>query len=242
MNTKPIKQFKMKTRLRISCLVILALWYWSCGESPNNSRSNKDTLGATEEETTGKSSNSGDYSALFTDFSCDITASEIAQPIEIPINDIKKTTMRERTEKIFGSDFPLGKKEESKAQNSDDCMFELEGFGVNKLGTATFIEFRTTDLGRATIKHAITEDLKHRDEGIEKLTQRFIVEADFKDNYITTKPLYGRVNIYNENYDETFIITYGTLGADNDRTKEQHEVLTEKMIKLANQLLKKYRK
>ncbi len=226
----------MKTRLHILGLLLGLLLFGSCGEPTKNT--NKEASATTAVTTAAQSSSSADYSALLTAFSCDIDVSDIAKATGIPISNIKRTSSQEQAKKVFGSDFPFGNKEGS----DNECLFELSGFGIDKLGNAMVIEFRVSDLGKATIKKAIKEHLEHKEEGIEKITQRFIIEADTKDNYITTQPRYGRVSIYNENYDGAFIISYGSGNANNDRTKEQQEILGQKMVRLANHLLKEYRK
>jgi len=65
--------------------------------------------------------------------------------------------------------------------------------------------------------------------------------AETEDSYIAYQPGQGRILIYNENYDQAFLIRYGLRNANNDRTKEQHEALRLKMTDLANYLLKKHR-
>ena len=62
------------------------------------------------------------------------------------------------------------------------------------------------------------------------------------DSYIAKMPFSGRLAIMNGNYDSWMFMNYAPKGIYKSRTKEQHAELGEKMIALANYLLKKHKK
>jgi hypothetical protein len=70
---------------------------------------------------------------------------------------------------------------------------------------------------------------------------RDIILADAGQCYITLQLLQGRVIILNENYEQLFMITYGNLPSVQERSKEQHDELTKKVIDLANYLVSKHK-
>lgn len=69
-----------------------------------------------------------------------------------------------------------------------------------------------------------------------------IALSETGDTYIAKMPISGRVVIMNENYDSWLLLSYSQKGMYKSRTDEQHNVLTEKTIALANYLLKKHKK
>ncbi|MEX0289440.1 MAG: hypothetical protein AB3N14_10050 [Flavobacteriaceae bacterium] len=189
---------------------------------------------------------SADYSSLLNDYSCDMDIAELAKVLEIPETDLSIPDSAK--EPVFAE---LG-----------NCYFNLKGFGKYFGTEGTEINWGSTKMTKADIKKSIKSYLKYREEGLEKMMKMYIVEADTKDSYIATQLRYGRVIILNENYDNVFLIVYGmankivdnddhslvikhargTENSSTDRTTAQHKVLTEKMVKLANYLLKKHRK
>ena len=233
----------MRTRTTI---LGLALLFISCGETTEkieNKTADKTNQNKGETNTTLPSA---DYSSLLNDNKCSMDIAEVAEALEVPAADLSIPDYVD--EPVFAE---LGK-----------CYFRLKGFGKDVGIEGTDINMGTTKMTKAAIKNEINGYLKRRKDGLEKVTKMYIVESDTKDSYIATQLRYGRVIIYNENYDHAFVIQYGMANqiVDNDdhklviqhaggtenpstnRTTAQHKELTEKMVKLANYLLKKHRK
>ena len=62
------------------------------------------------------------------------------------------------------------------------------------------------------------------------------------DRYIVRQAVRGSVVIMNANYDNWLLLSYSPKYMYKSRTQEQHDALGEKMIALANYLLKKHKK
>ncbi|UII79834.1 hypothetical protein [Flagellimonas sp. CMM7] len=166
-----------------------------------------------------KALESGDYSALLIDFKCDIDISELSQVLEVAETDLSL------------SQYPRQGK----------CTFNLKGFGKNTLGDDSGISWGPFPTSKAQNKKEIESYLKRKKEGL-KIMGMDIQLAETGDCYLAYQPAHGRLLIYNEHYDQAFLMNYGIRSANNDRTKEQHEALRLKMTDLANYLLKKHRK
>lgn len=231
---------------RLTTIFSLSLLLISCGEAPKKNTAQQAEKTAKKDNSETKTLASGDYSSLLIDYSCDMEIAEVAEALDVPEASLSIPDYAE--EPVF---VELGK-----------CWFILSGFGNDAGNEGTAINWGTTKMTKASIKKQIKSYLKDRDDGLEKITKMYIVEADTKDSYIATQLRYGRVIILNENYDNAFVILYGmpnkivdnddhqlvkqhAAGTENpgtDRTTAQHKELTKKMVKLANYLLKKHRK
>ncbi len=223
----------------------IAFLFVSCGEAPK-----KDTAQQGEKKSTEKNNYvteslpSADYSSLLIDYSCDMSITEVAKALEVSETDL---SIPEYSKKPY---YP-----------KSTCYFSLKGFGTGPDGDSPF-RMHTAKMTKAEVKKEIKGYLKRKNDGLEDITKTYVVEADTKDCYIATQLRYGRVIILNENYDNAFVIQYGTAnkivdnddhklvkqnaaGTENpntDRTTEQHKELTKKVVKLANYLLQKHRK
>ncbi len=165
---------------------------------------------------------SGDYSSLLNNYSCDMDIPEVAQVLEVSESD------------IIIPDYAFPNK----------CNFNLKGFGIDSGKNHSKLQWGSYPSSKQQIKTEINTYLKNKDEyaARPKVYQYMsIALADTGDCYIAHQPAHGRVIIYNENYGSTFMLHYGRKGAFK-RTQEQHDELKAKMTTLANYLLRKHRK
>ncbi|UII78409.1 hypothetical protein [Flagellimonas sp. CMM7] len=206
-------------------LLGLTLLFISCGEAPKKDTAQQGEKSTEKKDDVTESLPSADYSSLLIDYTCGMDAAELAKAMKVPESNLS---------------IPDYAKKPSFAETGN-CYFSLKGFGTGA-GGDTGISMGTTKMTKVDIKNEINGYLKRKKDGLEKITKMYIVEADTKDSYIATQLRQGRVIILNENYDNAFLIAYGTRNAATDRTQEQHEALTQKMVGLANYLLKKHRK
>lgn len=189
-------------------------------KEPTNKSSDSNAKLVKQEES--KPMKSGDYSSLLTNFKCEMDMAEVAKVLEVPVTDLSIP------------EFPYPKK----------CHFNLKGFGQNSEGDGTNIRWGTVRSSKKRNKKEINNYLKNQKKyaANPKVYQNMsIVLADTKDSYIAHQPTHGRLIIYNENYDNAFMINYDQKGAFN-RTSEQHEEIKNRMTNLANYLLKKHKK
>lgn len=162
---------------------------------------------------------SGDYSTLLTNYNCDTDIPELAKVLHVPETDLSL----------------------SEYQTSGKCTFNLNGFGKNRLGDVTQLYWGPSPSSKAQNKKEIRSYLERKEAGLKIMGMDIELSAT-GDCYLAYQPAHGRLIIYNENYDQAFLINYGQKNANTDRTIEQHEELRLKMTDLANYLLKKHRK
>ncbi|MBT8185309.1 MAG: hypothetical protein KJN76_10745 [Eudoraea sp.] len=230
---------------RLTTILGLTLLFISCGEATKKIENETAEKTTRNNEKTNTTLPSADYGSLLIDYTCNMDIAEVAKVLEVPKADL---SIPEYAKK------PAFTK-------SGNCAFSLKGFGSGA-GGDTEISLGVTKMTKADIKNEINGYLKRKKDGLEKITKMYIVESDTRDSYIATQLRYGRVIILNENYDNAFLIAYGmenkivheddhsivvrhgagTENANTDRTTAQHKELTEKMVKLANYLLKKHGK
>ena len=235
----PFKTIPMKQTITIG--IVLAI-LTSCGNTTEQTPKQASAMKSSTIEANDKLP-AADYSSLLIDFTCDMNAIELAQAMGIPAADLVKTTSSEQLKKTLGlPDADMDKLAKNPLKNERECTFELKGYGVDNLGNDMLIRLQSTEMTKADVKKNINSQLQNREDGIEKITKIYITKADTDDSYIVSSVRYGRVMIYNEDHAGVFVISYGTRNANNNRTKEQHEALTQKMVTLANALLKKHRK
>ena len=213
------KHFKIKNQVLTTLFSVLLL---SCGEAPKKTGNQKEESEiVVKEEVPSKTLPSGDYSTLLLDYQCGMDAAETAKAIGVSENSIGLSDYQKR----------------------NFCSFKLKGFGKNKLGDPTTVTWEMMPSSKAQNKSEIEGALKNQEKYPEQVMQGMgIVLAETGDAYIFKQPHVGRVLIYNENYDNAFMISYGNINPGTDRTKEKHQELTNKMVALANYLLKKHRK
>lgn len=229
----------------LTTILGLALLLISCGETTKKIESETAEKTSSNKEETNTVLPSADYSSLLIDYTCDMDIAELAKVLQVAEADL---SIPEYAKKPLFAE-------------SGKCYFNLKGFGTGA-GGDTGLNMGTSKMTKADIKNEINGYLKRKKDGLEKIAKMYIVEADTKDSYIATQLRYGRVIIYNENYDNAYLISYGMAnkiiydddhslvvqhgsGAENpntNRTTAQHEALTKKMVELANYLLKKHRK
>lgn len=162
---------------------------------------------------------SGNYSTLLTDYSCDMDIPELAKVLQVSEADLSL----------------------SEYQTPGKCTFNLNGFGKDAFDGTTRLFFGPSPSSKGQNKKEIANYLKDKEEGTQFMGMD-IELAETGDCYLAFQPAQGRMIIYNENYDQAFLINYGQKNANTDRTEEQHEALRLKMTDLANHLLKKHRK
>lgn len=204
-----IKKYTMKTTTYTLVLSVL----FACNPTTKKASDSSSTTEVIQKkELTFNTSDSGDYSTLLNNYECDMTSVEIAEVLKVKEGDIK----------LDLQDF------------NTKCYAQLSGYG----DTATTLSWGTVPSSKKGNKKAIAEYLKDKKNG-EAVMGMDIELAETGDCYLTYQPLHGRMLIYNENYEQAFLLSYGLRGK---RTKEQHEELKEKMTDLANYLLKKHQK
>ena len=155
----------------------------------------------------------GDYTSLFTAYQCDIGIEEISKILNVPIADLEMP---------------------SHLNNSKNCGLRYSRSGTYE-SNLTWGIVKATKEGN---KKAIAKALKDREENVSVLGSDIII-AETGDCYLLRTPINGRITIRNANYENAFQLFYGSKSR---RSKEQHDELKVKMTKLANYLLKKYRK
>lgn len=217
----------MKPQHSLFMFVITAvvLFFFSCGEITNKTDviENEEPFSENKEQN-AKTLASADYSTLLMNYNCDMNTAEIAKIMEVPEADLS---------------IPEYAKKPGFAETGN-CYINLKGFGTGA-GGDTGITWGTTRMSKDDIKNEIDGHLKNQKEMPFSITKTKIELAETKDSYIVANFRYGRVIIYNGNYDSAFVISYGNLNPGTDRTKEQHTLLTEKIVSLANYLLKKHK-
>ncbi|MEP2277944.1 hypothetical protein [Maribacter sp.] len=192
----------------------------ACTETPKKQNTSEpNSVSASSKQEESSSNTSGDYNSLFNNNDCDMSIAELAEVLKVPESNLSKL------DKIGGN----------------KCSFDLKGFGTNTLDGDSRISWRSTPSSKKQNKKEIANYLERKEAGL-KIMGMDIELAETGDCYIAQQPAHGRIIIYNENYDEAFLIHYGIKSANTDRTKEQHEELRLKMTALANYLLQKHRK
>ncbi|WP_047547159.1 hypothetical protein [Psychroserpens sp. Hel_I_66] len=199
---------------------IVILFLVSCKSETKQSTESVANSDSTKEVSKTKASNL-DFSSLFDNYICDITSSELAEVLQLPESSI------------------------SVANSSSDnkCNFKLQGFGKGYENSGTPLSFGPIPSSKKHNNKVITNHLKEKKERPQGMIMgRDIILADAGEGYITLQLLQGRVLILNENYDPYFMISYGNKNSVQERTKEQHEQLTKKIIDLSNYLISKHKK
>lgn len=215
----------MKTLIKIIVMkntigLLLFCLLTACNENvKKENQSEPETMQVTKEKTETNVMKSGNYSTLLTNFNCDIEISELAGVLKVPESDLSLS--------------------DNVRQNK--CAFSLNGYGKNTLDGDSRISWSAVPSSKKQNKKEIASYLKRKEEGL-KIMGMDIELAETGDCYLAYQPAHGRIIIYNENYDQAFLIHYGFRSANTDRTKKQHEELRLKMTDLANYLLKKHRK
>jgi len=203
---------------KVPLITVLAILLFSCGESQEKSTNQS----ATEENSTEiqkeASISSADYSSLFTDFSCNVTVSELAQALNLPESDIS---------------IP-------KHLPSSGCAFVINGFGKNAFGEETTIHWFLEKTSKDEVKEQIQS--YSETEVSNNVLAMGLEMSETGDTYLAKAPSYGRVNVLNENHENWLLISYAPMHQYKARTQEQHIALGAKMIDLANYLLKKHKK
>ncbi len=197
--------------------VALCALLLSCGKTADKKTDQNPIQESSQKATSNAVTPSADYSSLFINYECDLTATEVAKIFEIPESDVTKIEI-----KGFGR-----------------CDFEIKGFGKNAMG-GTMMHWGHAQSTKANNLKEIQSFLKDQ-ENNESMFGMGIEKSATGDCYIVRTPHVGRVIIYNENYDNAFYFEYSQRGIYK-RTAEQHEALEAKTIALANYLLKKHRK
>ena len=202
----------------LSLAFSLALLF-ACGE--NNQKKNdadKDPSKAKSMETP-TTLPSADYSSLLVNYECGMDVAEVAQVLNIPETDVSL----------------------AKYQRPDGCSFSVKGFGQNGLGDDTAIIWYLEELGKDQVNKEIKSYLDDQDNN-ESVLGMGIAQSETGDSYLARQPVRGTVVIMNANYDNWLVLSYSPKYMYKSRTQEQHDALGEKMIGLANYLLKKHKK
>ena len=148
-----------------------------------------------------------------------MTPSEVAKVLNIPETDVSL----------------------AKYQRPGGCSFSIKGFGQNGLGDDTAIIWYLEELGKAQVNKEIKTYLDDQANNEEALGMGIDL-AETGDCYIARQPMRGTVVIMNANYDNWLALSYSPKHLYKSRTQEQHDALGEKIIVLANYLLKKHKK
>jgi hypothetical protein len=148
-----------------------------------------------------------------------MTVAEVAKVLNIPETDVSL----------------------AKYQRPGGCSFNIKGFGQNALGDDTPIIWYLEELGKAQVNKEIKTYLDDQ-ENNEEVLGMGIELSETGDSYIVKRPMNGQVVIMNANYDHWLVLSYSPKHLYKSRTQVQHDALGEKMIGLANYLLKKHKK
>ena len=203
-------------RKLISSILILGLLL-SCGENKKKESKNEDQE-VSKQETAIEVLPSADYSSLLVNYECDMSITEVAKALNIPEADVSMP----------------------KPHIHGQCGFTIKGFGENQLGDETPIIWFLEDLGKEQVQKEINTYLKEQDSN--EILGMGIELSETGDSYIARQPTRGTVVIMNANYDHWLVLSYSPKHNYKSRTQEQHDALGEKMIGLANYLLKKHKK
>ena len=201
----------------ISSILILGLLI-SCGETKKKESKNEEQE-VSKQETAIEALPSADYSSLLVNYECDMDVAEVAKALQLSETDVSL----------------------AKYQQPGACSFSVKGFGQNGLGDDTVITWHLEELGKAQVNKEIKSYLDDQANN-ESVLGMGIDLSETGDTYIARQPMHGRVVIMNSNYDKWLLLSYAPKHLYKSRTPAQHDALGEKMIVLANYLLKKHRK
>tara|TARA_R110000868_G_scaffold289544_5_gene549789 strand:- start:2705 stop:3325 length:621 start_codon:yes stop_codon:yes gene_type:complete len=204
---------------KIALITMIFSLLFACGERPEKKVDQKTKQSNTINEDSNKPLPSADYSSLFNKYECDLTVAEVATALNISESNVSI----------------------SEYQSPGRCSFLIKGFGENALGQETTIQWKLEKVGKQQVNKEIKKYLKDQTNN-ENVLGMGIELSETGDSYIAKMPFSGRLAIMNGNYDSWMFMNYAPKGIYKSRTKEQHAELGEKMIALANYLLKKHKK
>ncbi|MBT8185568.1 MAG: hypothetical protein KJN76_12060 [Eudoraea sp.] len=203
---------------KIICFSLIGFLLLACGTDEKKENSEGKEVDA-KVAPVSEAMPSADYSTLLLEYSCDMDIAETAKVLGVSEVDLAIPDYA----------------------TPDKCYYNLKGFGESVLGDGSSLMWGPLPSSKRQNKKEIAGYLER-----EKKNQNFmgmgIELAETGDCYLAYQPAQGRLIIYNEHYDQAFLINYGQKNANTDRTEEQHEALRKKMTDLANYLLKKHRK
>ena len=208
---------KTLSSIIIPTLILLATII-SCGEMKTK-QAEKEPKENSKKETISETLPSADYSSLLVDYECNITVAEVANALKIPDSDVS---------------IP-------KPHRPGQCNFSIKGFGQNGLGDDTAIVWFLEEVGKTQVEKEIKSYLDDQANN-ESVLGMGIDLSETGDSYIVRQAVRGSVVIMNANYDNWLLLSYSPKYMYKSRTQEQHDALGEKMIALANYLLKKHKK
>ena len=202
----------------VSIILLLGVLV-SCGETKEKKNDQNTSQDKSQPAKASKTLPSADYSSLLVNYECDMTVAEVANALNIPDSDISMP----------------------KPHRPGQCNFRIKGFGENALGDETPIIWFLEELGKAQVNKEIKSYLDDQANN-ESVLGMGIDLSETGDSYIARQPMHGRVVIMNSNYDKWLLLSYAPKHLYKSRTPAQHDALGEKMITLANYLLKKHKK
>ena len=202
----------------VSSILILGLII-SCGETKEKKNDQNTSQDKSQPAEASKTLPSADYSSLLVNYDCGMTVAEVANALNITDSDVSMP----------------------KPHRPGQCNFRIKGFGQNGLGDDTAIVWSLEELGKAQVNKEIKSYLDDQANN-ESALGMGIGLAETGDSYIVKRPMNGQVVIMNANYDNWLVLSYSPKHSYKSRTQEQHDALVEKMIALANYLLKKHKK
>ena len=228
----------------VSSILLLGVLI-SCGETKEKKNDQNTSQDKSQPAEASKTLPSADYSSLLVNYECDMTIAEVANALNIPDSDVSMP----------------------KPHRPGQCNFRIKGFGQNALGDDTPIIWYLEELGKAQVNKEIKSylDDQANNESVVEMVIIDKVNKEIKDNlgdqannenvlgmgidlsetgdsYIARQAVRGTVVIMNANYDHWLVLSYSPKHLYKSRTQEQHDALGEKMIGLANYLLKKHKK
>ena len=201
-----------------ACVMLITLLF-ACDEATKKKNDKKTNKENPVKEETNTTLSSGDYSTLLIKYECNMNTADVARIFNVPETDVSIT----------------------KYQKPGRCAFSIKGFGENGLGKETTVEWFLEEVGKAQVNKEINTYLDDQANN-ESVLGMGILLSETGDSYITKQPMHGRVVIMNGNYDSWLFMGYSPKHMYKSRTQEQHDALGEKMIGLANYLLKKHKK
>ena len=208
---------KTLSSIIIPTLILLATII-SCGEMKTK-QAEKEPKENSIKETISETLPSADYSSLLINYECVMDVTEVANALKIPDSDVS---------------IP-------KPHRPGQCNFSIKGFGQNGLGDDSTVIWYLEELGKAQVNKEIKSYLDDQANNEEALGMGIDL-SETGDSYIVKRPMNGQVVIMNANYAHWLVLSYSPKHLYKSRTQEQHDALGEKMIVLANYLLKKHKK
>ncbi len=203
--------------MKIFIHILVILLFFACNSNTQKKKESKEQV-SNKKAVETKVKSSANYSALFTDYTCNMGISEMAKALQVSQEKLTLVTFNSNTKRCYV---------DYEAPNILPVRLSWGLSPSSKKGNKKLIdealEFKRLNISPAGIS---------------------IELAETGDCYLRHSPMHGRITLLNSNYDNVITLDYGTRMQPNGerRSNEAQEALKQKISKLANYLLKKYKK